>query len=57
VARAMADTLISVPSAAALVSAAMTRWYRLAESAWRPFIIASVRGAAGGAGGVVRLVT
>ena len=35
-ARAMAETLISVPSAAALLSAAMTRWRRRAESAWRP---------------------
>jgi hypothetical protein len=44
----MADTLISVPSAEALLIAAMTRWRRRAESAWRPFLIASARGPAGG---------
>ena len=51
----MPDTLISVPSAAARSSAAMTRCRRRAESAWRPFLIASVRGlaAAGRAGAVV----
>jgi hypothetical protein len=44
----MADTLISVPSAEALLIAAMTRWRRRAESAWRPFRIASACGAAAG---------
>src|SRR5260370_38419861 len=33
----MPETLISAPSAAALLSAAMTRWRRRAEWAWRPF--------------------
>ena len=32
----MAETLISVPSAAALSSTAMTRWRRRAGLAWRP---------------------
>ena len=32
----MPETLISVPSAVARLSAAMTRWRRRAESAWRP---------------------
>ena len=48
--RAMPDTLISVPSEAALLRAAMTRWRRRAESAWRPLVIAPVRGLAGQAG-------
>ncbi len=43
-ARAMDDTLISVPSAEARLIAAMTRWRRRAESAWRPFLIAPVCG-------------
>jgi hypothetical protein len=42
----MADTLISVPSAEALLIAAMTRWRRRAESAWRPFLMAPSRRAA-----------
>src|SRR6266516_1597360 len=45
-ARAMDETLISVPSAAALLSAAMTRWRRRAESACRPLVIAAARGSA-----------
>jgi len=43
----MADTLISAPPADALLIAAMTRWRRRAESAWRPFLIASALGPAG----------
>ena len=48
-ARAIWATVISVPLAAARLSTAMTRCRRRAESACRPFIIASVRGP-GGAG-------
>jgi hypothetical protein len=54
-ARAMPETLSSAPSAVARSSAAMTRWWRRAESACRPFRMASVRGLAAlvGAGLVV----
>ena len=48
----MPDTVISVPLAVARLSVAMTRCRRRAESAWRPFLIASVLGFA--AGGVMR---
>ena len=44
-------TLISVPLEAALLRAAMTRWRRRAESAWRPLVIAPVRGFTGRASG------
>src|SRR5208337_1922555 len=55
-ARAMPDTLISAPSAAARSSAARTRWRRRAESVWRPFIMAPVPGlpGAGRAGSFMR---
>jgi hypothetical protein len=49
-ARAMPDTLISAPSETALLRVAMTRWRRRAESAWRPLVIALVRGFADRAG-------
>ncbi len=39
----IAETLISAPSLLARSSVVMTRWWRRAESAWRPFRMASLR--------------